>query len=54
VSSQNSLGRKAVKPVSTNLANAVKPVSVNHANEASTKERRMSAEPLELTGNLPL
>ena len=50
ISSQNSLGRTTVKPVSSSLANAVMPKTKNNINGTAQIDKRRSSEPIELNG----
>lgn len=50
ISSQNSLGRTTVKPVSSSLANAVMPKTKNYINGTAQIDKRRSSEPIELNG----
>ena len=50
ISSQNSLGKTAVKPVSSNLVNAVMPKTASNTNDVAKVNNRRSSEPIELNG----
>lgn len=50
ISSQNSLGRTTVKPVSSSLANAVMPKTKTNINGTAQINNRRLSEPIELNG----